>query len=69
MCSSSAEQRVLREERGERELPAQRLQCWGCRVAHQWLQIPNYFSLMSTHTVIRGVPLGLSGDPGSSNYF
>lgn len=52
--SSSAEQRVLREERGEREPPVWRLRCWGCRVAHQWLQSPNYISLMSTHTIIRG---------------
>lgn len=26
----------------------------GCGVAHHWLQNPNYISLMSTHTVIRG---------------
>lgn len=39
---------------GGAEPPAQRLRRWGGRVAHQRLQNPNYISLMSTHTVIRG---------------
>lgn len=43
-----------REEKGEQELPVRGLWCWGCRMAHQWLQSPNYVSLMSTHTVIGG---------------